>query len=284
MDGLENVASVETQEVAAPGTQEETVNQTETQTEQNAEQESGAEGAEVAAAETKTEEDSRFANVRRKAEEEARLKYESQYRQINDDVKRLFGGYKNPETGKAIETMADYLEAYEAQQRLAQQEELRQKGIDPNMLNEIINNSPVVRQAQAAMEQQIKSESERKLAEDLKELGKIDPSIKSTEDLLNHPSYPQIYEYVSKHGLSLPDAYKLANYSTLNARQEAAVKQAAINQVKGKNHLETTGKGVADGDNLVDVPESTLREYRKFYPDLTDHELKVKYNSFLTIK
>lgn len=281
MDGLENVASVETQEVAAPGTQEETVNQTETQTEQNAEQESGAEGAEVAAAETKTEEDSRFANVRRKAEEEARLKYESQQRQIDDEVKRWFGGYKNPETGKAIETMADYLAAYAAQQRLAQEEELRQKGIDPQMLNELINNSPVVRQAQAAMQQTMKTEAERKLAEDLKELGKIDPAIKGEEDLLNHPSYPQIYEYVSKHGLSLPDAYKLANYSTLSAKNTAAVKQAAINQAKGKQHLEATGNGMASNDNLVEVPAGLMSEYKKFYPGLSETDIKTKYNEHL---
>jgi len=286
MDGLENVTGVEAQGVTEPATQENvTVNQTEDA--QNAAQtgaestENGNEVPEGAKAGGKTEEDARFASVRRKAEEDARAKYEAQQQSIDSEFKRLFGNYKNPQTGKPIENVSDYLVAIQAQQKQAREEELRAKGVNPELIEEMINNSPIVKQAESMIQQNMQAEAARRYAEDLKALSEIDPSIKSEADLMAHPSYPQVYEFVSKNGLSLPDAYRLANYNSLSAKNNAAVRQAAINQAKGKNHLEATGAGMASGKDLQEVPASTLARMREFYPDLTDEQIKVKYNETL---
>ena len=275
-----NVQGAEAQEATEPAetTVTEPVNPTE-----------GAEGAQESAteanseptAERNTEEDARFASVRRKAEAEAKAKYDAQIAQANAEFKRLFGDYTNPITGKPIESAADYLAAFEAQQRQQMDNELRQKGIDPKMIEDAINNSPIVRQAEAMNRQFLQAEAERQLASDIKAIGEIDPAIKSEADLLNHPSYQKVFELVSKNGLSLTDAYKLANYSELSAKNNAAVKQAAINQAKGKAHMEATGSGHSTDDNLVDVPASTMQVYREAYPGLKDSEIKLKYNEFL---
>ena len=275
-----NVQGAEAQEATEPAetTVTEPVNPTE-----------GAEGAQESAteanseptAERNTEEDARFASVRRKAEAEAKAKYDAQIAQANAEFKRLFGDYTNPITGKPIESAADYLAAFEAQQRQQMDNELRQKGIDPKMIEDAINNSPIVRQAEAMNRQFLQAEAERQLASDIKAIGEIDPAIKSEADLLNHPSYQKVFELVSKNGLTLTDAYKLANYSELSAKNNAAVKQAAINQAKGKAHMEATGSGHSTDDNLVDVPASTMQVYREAYPGLKDSEIKLKYNEFL---
>lgn len=282
MEENEIVQGAEAQEVTEPAsTETQPVNQAEVSTEQNAEQVSGNEQTEAATADTKTEEDSRFANVRRKAEEDARARYEAKERELNERYKAMFAGFTNPQTGKPIETADDYLIALQAQQRAAQEAQLRANGVDPQIIEQMINNSPVVRQANEMIQQNQRAEAERKYAEDLKAVMEIDPTIKSEADLMAHPSYQTIYKLVSENNLSLPDAYKLANYSALSAKNNAAAKQAAINQVKGKNHMEATESGRTNNDELADVPASTMAAYRMGYPGLTDHEIQVKYNEFL---
>ena len=286
MDGQEFVTGAEVQEVTEPATTEtEPVNPTAEATEKTETATETAPQAETEPkADGKTEEDARFASVRRKAEEDARAKYDAQTAQINAEFKRMFGAYKNPETGKPIESWQDYLAAMEAQNRQQREAELRDKGIDPNIINEMVNNSPVIRQANQVIQQNVQMEAQRRLESDLKAVSEIDPTIKTMQDLLNHPSYGSVYEYVSKNGLSLPDAYRLANYKELSAKNNAAVKQAVINQTKGKSHMEATGTGVADNDNLAEVPASTMAAYKQFYPNLTEQQLKVKYNEFLKQK
>ena len=285
MDGLENVEvnGAEVQETAEPATQTEQqpVNNTAEATESV---ETAPQTETEPTTDGKTEEDARFASVRRKAEEAARAKYEAQTAQINAEFKRLFGNYKNPETGKPIESWDEYIAAIEVQNRQQKEAELREKGIDPGFLNDLIENSPVIRQAKQVIDQNVQHEAQRQFENDLKELSKIDPAIKTAQDLFNHPSYGRVYELVSKNGLNLQDAYKLANYAELAAKSNAAVKQAAVNQAKGKTHMEATGTGIATNDNLVEVPAGMMATYKQFYPGLTEAEIKVKYNDYLKNK
>lgn len=226
----------------------------------------------------KTEEDSRFASVRRKAEEEARSKYEAQTQNINSEFKRLFGNVKNPATGAPIEGWQDYINAVETQQRLAREQEIRSKGIDPKLIEDLVQSSPAIRQANQIMQDNLKNEAAQKLAADIKAVSEIDPSIKSEADIAKLETYPQILDLVSKHGLSLPEAFKLANYDSIATRKAEAAKQAAVNQAKGKSHMEQSGKGTSTSENEVDIPQSEIHIWREYYPGLSDAELKKKYN------
>ncbi len=226
----------------------------------------------------KTEEDSRFASVRRKAEEEARSKYEAQMQNVNSEVKRLFGNVKNPTTGAPIESFDDYIKAVEEQQRLVREQEMRSKGIDPKIIDEMIQASPVIRQANQIMQDSLKNEAAQKLAADLKAVSEIDPSIKSESDIANLETYPQILDLVTKHGLSLLEAFKLANYESIATKKAEAAKQAAVNQAKGKSHMEQSGNGASTSENEVDIPQSEISTWREYYPGLSDAELKKKYN------
>lgn len=255
---------VEAQEVAEPvETEEVTENPTEEEAQVSEPEPTG----------NKTEEDSRFAAVRRQAEEYANNK-------VNSEFRRVFGDYTNPVTGQSISSWQDYLSAIEAQNRMAREQELISKGVDPKLIDEMVNNSPAMRQANMILQNSMKAEAAQRFIEDLKEVSKIDPAIQSEADLQKLPCYPQIYEYVANHGLSLPEAFKLANYTAIRAKQTEAVKQAAVNLAKGKDHMGTT-QGVATNSTLVEVPTSTLSKMREFYPDLTDAQIKEKYNATL---
>lgn len=282
MADFEQVTGAEVQEAAAPETTAtEPVNPTSEGQTAESTVETAENTTEAPTADGKTEEDSRFASVRRKAEEEARAKYGAETQKYNERIRQMCAGKTHPDTGKPIETLEDYFDALEAQERNAMNEELRAKGIDPKLIEDMVNNSPVVRQANAVMQMNMQAEAQRQLEEDIKVLSKIDPSIKTVNDLTSHSSYQQVFDLVSKHGLSLVDAYKLANYETLAAKSNAAAKQAAINQAKGKNHMEATGSGHSSNDELAEVPASLEATWKNMNPGLTESEIRVKYNEFL---
>ena len=281
MDGQEFVEGAEVQESTAPAsTETEPVNPTT--------EESAAENAAQAAAEPnaddankKTERDSIYAEARRSMEaklEEERAKLAEERKAIDAEFKRLFGKAVDPKTNKPIESAMDYIRAFEEQQRRDDEEELRAAGITNERFAEMVRNLPEYKRAMEANERVRKADEERYFGEALKEIQKMDPSVKTREDLEKHESYKDVYDLVMNHGLTLERAFKYANADALSAKRSAAAQQAAVNQAKGKSHLEATQTGYATNQELIDMPESTMAEYRKFYPNLTDDQRKVKFS------
>ena len=273
MDGLNE--SVNTQEVAEPvETTAEVVEEP-----VNAVEESSAEVGEkeqepAAPAAQSQELNAQFAAARRKAEED----YQRRMSGIDGEFKRLFGNQVNPVTGKPISTVADYLQAVEHSQRIAQEEQLRSKGIDPAMIQEMVNNAPAVRQAQQYLQITRQEEARKSLEADFKEITKIDPSIKSMDDLQKHASFNTVLAYVRDNGLKLHEAFRLANYQQLSSNNADAARQAAINQARGKTHMQTTTEGVSKSDGMAEIPASELPKWKAFFPDASMKELKEKYN------
>jgi hypothetical protein len=267
MEDLTNVStstveeSVNTQEAAEP------VNEgvvTETETTSGVEEVKEPQSAEV---------NSQFAAARRKAEEESANKING----INSEFKRLFGNIVNPVTGKNIESYTDYIQAVEYQRKEATNKMLQEKGIEPSVIERLINESPTMRQAQQILEDNKKAEASRQLEADLKVLSAIEPSIKSIDDVANHPSYDKVLGYV-QNGLGLADAFKLANFDSLASKKSEAVKQAAVNQAKSKNHMETTNGVAVASETLAPIPPGVLSKWRSAYPELSMEQLTKKYN------
>ena len=218
-----------------------------------------------------------FANMRRQLEAANR-------RLADTDAMfaRQFGKYKNPETGQPIRSAQDYYEAMAAQERMNAREQMQQNGIDPNMIDNLIANSPVVRQAQAATAELNNYRAQQKLEADYKEILALDPSLNGVEDILNDPSMPLMAERVAQ-GMSLVDAYKIVNFDKVFNSKEAAVKQQTINQVKGKNHL-STGAAVNVSSDLEDIPANMLEDFKDRFPEKSPKELKALYNQVLKAK
>lgn len=209
--------------------------------------------------EQSAEENARYAAIRRRAEEDARRKYESELGQMNQQIAAMCRGITHPVTGQPITNVRDYVEALAIQQRQASEQELQEKGVDPSVINKMIETNPVVMQAQQVLESAKMAQANSALQNDLAELSKIDPSIKSLDDLAALPTFPQMLDFIARYeGTSIIDAYKVFNYgnSTQTARQQA------INQMRGKDHL-STQTGIAQSDDeFVEVPAEIMARYK----------------------
>lgn len=236
---------------AAEPTEDETTEATETETDENP----GAVEPEPQSA----EDNARYAAIRRRAEEDARRKYESELGQMNQQIAAMCRGITHPVTGQPITNVRDYVEALAIQQRQASEQELQEKGVDPSVINRMIETNPVVMQAQQVLESAKMAQANSALQNDLAELSKIDPSIKSLDDLAALPTFPQMLDFIARYeGTSIIDAYKVFNYgnSTQTARQQA------INQMRGKDHL-STQTGIAQSDDeFVEVPAEIMARYK----------------------
>lgn len=254
--------SENTQEVAAPETEGGETEPTETESVTEEAAEPQPQSPEVNAA---------FADMRRRMEAAERKAAE-----IDSMYAKQFGGYKNPETGQPIKSAADYMEAMAAQERIQARQKLQESNIDPNLIDNLIANSPAVRQAQAATAELNNYRAQQKLEADYKEILALDPSLNGIDDILNDPSMPLMTEKVAQ-GMSLVDAYKIVNFDRVFNSKEAAIKQQTINQVKGKNHL-STGASVTVSSDLEDIPASMLEDFKDRFPDKSPKELKKLYN------
>lgn len=232
------------------------------------------------------EQNAKFAAARRKAEAERdaaveKAKAEAQAeaaRVINEAFKN--SGLVNPYTKQPITTKEEYdayRQRYEAERKKAM---MRKSGMSDADFDAFVQNLPEVREAREAKEQaeQAKREAQQaaarvKVDEQLKEIGALDPSIRSMEDLAKMPTYPKFYELVKK-GNTLTDAFKLANYDALTKGAAAGARQAALNAAQGKQHM---GQTQTRGAGAVSVPAEVMEQYRAFNPDATEAEIRAHY-------
>ncbi len=181
-----------------------------------------------------------------------------------------YGNQVNPYTNQPIRTEQDFRAYQEAFQR----DQLQQAGLDPNIINQMVSNHPMIRQAQEALAQQKIAQQQQAMVAGLQEISRIDPDIKTFEDILANPNFAQI-DAMYQRGYSLSDAYKLANMEKITQRKQAAAKQTVINQTTGKSHMQqTSGRGTG---NDVQIPADVMAMYHEMMPNATDKEIRAHY-------
>jgi len=218
-----------------------------------------------------------FADMRRKMEAAERRAAE-----IDAMYAKQFGGYNNPETGQPIRSAKDYMDAMAAQERLQARQKLQENNIDPQLIDNLIANSPVVRQAEAQMAELTNMRAQQEVDRDIAEVLKLDPTLTSKDAIMNDPSFPQVLEKVQS-GMRLVDAYKLVNFDRLSSSKTAAARQAVVNQVKGQAHL-SNAPGITTSDSLEDIPANMLETFQDRFPEKSVKELKALYNQTLKAK
>lgn len=237
----------------------------------------GAETTETPTEETTVEEpkvdmNAIYAEARRRAEKEAK---ERQARADAECV-RKFGHLTNPRTGQPIRSQADYFEALEAQEQMQMEKALADKGVDLNLLNQLIANNPAVRQAQEVLKQAELDRGKDLVTKDVAELSLIDPSIKTLSDVPK-----EVIEKVQQiPGLRITDAYKMLNYGKMTAEKQASIQQQTVNAVRSKQHLAPVN-GVSTSDNLVEIPQNLKSLWEEAFPEKTPAERKALYNKQL---
>lgn len=216
------------------------------------------------------EHDSQMAAARRQGEREAKAKYDAMAAQ-------LCLGKVNPETNKPITNLDEYFEALNAQKRLSFQNEMKSKGIDPAELDRYIANSPEIQHQKQLIAEMQDKEAQAQVKEDIKKIMSLDKSYANESDLMASEEFKRAIEMCqSAPGLNLVDAYKVVNFDSLRNAGVQAAKQAAINQSRGKGHLTASAK-TPRGKGSVEIPESDIAKWRRFYPDKSMKELNALY-------
>lgn len=246
-----DVESQESGENEVETTAESQTEETESEVEETGEENGNAEPPKQT-----DEENARYAAIRRRAEEDARNKYQSEMNALNQRVAAMCQGVTHPVTGQPITSVNDYIDALQIQQRQANEQELQEKGVDPQIIDRMIAQNPVVMQAQQVIEQNKMVAAENALQRDLAEITKYDPNIKGINDLAALPNFSEMLDRVS-HGMSLVDAYKIVNYG----KSTDAARQQAINQMRGKDHL-ATQSGVEQDEEYVEVPSEIMSRWK----------------------
>lgn len=213
-----------------------------------------------------------WAAARKKAEADAKRKMDA----LNSRIADRFKGKTNPATGAEIKTLDDYFAALDAQSEMRAKQQLQEKGVDPDLLDQVIRANPTVRHAEEVLAQQRQAEGERLFNEQMQKIHALDPGIKSIGDLQAMEEFGAFDAYV-RSGMDMDAAFKLACFDRLTKRQAAAAKQEAINTAKSKAHLTAT-QGAVGQTQGVDIPADQLDRWKAFFPDATPAELREKYN------
>lgn len=263
MDEFEN--SVVEQEVADPAESVESAEQVEEQPVETSESEGVADHEQDIP-------DNVWKVARQRAEREAQKRFDTRYAS-------RFEGKRNPRTGAPITTVEEYFAALDAQDQLRMESDMKQKGIDPEFLNQAIANNPAVKQAQEILEKNRQAEAERQLDAELKAINGLDSSVKTFEDLAKIPEFETFDRMVRSGNYTMSDAYKIACFDRLVSNRNSAAKQAAINAVRSKDHLQKTQGGAFATNTEVDIPAGVVGMWRSMYPGLSDAELRKKYNA-----
>ena len=221
-----------------------------------------------------------WAIARQRSEREAQQRVDRQFAQ-------RFAGYKNPETGADIHTMQDYFDAMDAQNRIARQKAIEQATANQTAeqraaLQRLIDSDPEKARLKAEMEElkaaRVNDEAQAAFAADFAALQKLEPSLKTTDDLAKLDGFDKMVELVQRNGLDMVTAYKAVNFGRATQASQAAGKQAAINAAKGKNHLAAHDGQARPGTQKV-MSESMLHLAKEAFPDKSDAEIQKLYNS-----
>lgn len=196
---------------------------------------------------------------------------------------------KNTISGEPI-TSIDQFDAWKTEfdaQKL--NSDLKAGKLTAEQLNQVIASHPAVRQAQTmiqaeetARQQKQQAEEQQRISAEIAEIGKLRAQIgggavTGIQDLLSMPKSEEFKGYVAK-GYSFLDAYKLANMEELaNAKAEAARRQA-MNNSRGKDHLNPIGNPIGNG--AVSVPSEEMRIFRMMNPNATEAQIQEFYNKY----
>ena len=241
-------------------------------------------------------ENAKFAAVRRKAEAErdaaiakAREEARAEAKKIIDDT--IAGmKIKNPDTGLYISTKEEYDAVLQKQTNEKIDKSLKKAGLDADIINQVIANHPLVKNAQklteeaeraraAAQKAKIDAQSEKAMTiakQQIEEISKYDPGIKTLEDLQHMPDYDKFYDLVKKGNSLIGAFWALRGQQILAGRQDGAAKQAAINAVS-KSHLV---KSSTSGEGSPTVTNADFERFRIMFPSMSKKEITQLANQY----
>lgn len=194
-------------------------------------------------------------------------------------------GLKNPyKDNKPLENFEDFEEWYAAQKNHELEQDLQAGKLTPEGLQEVLQNLPQIRQVQELAEQMQKQQEQGKteqfqqqVAEELRQIHKLDPTVKEIGDILQMETGAEFTRYVKEKGLSFLEAFKLANADQIAQRRAERQAQRALHAVTSKSHLVPTRGNAEDS---MTVPHDVAEMYRAMDPSLSAQDIQREYNKW----
>lgn len=262
--------------------------------EDQGEEEPGEDGAEGQGGEEMSmEKRHRQAFGRRAREEAAReeaARAAAHQAEIDAVYAKAYAGQLDPYHGhKPIRTEQDYLAYIDARRKEEQRqsmEAMKDHGVDPELLQQLIDDAvkenpavkqagAAVQQANAAMEAAKAEQTARQVEQEMAVIRTLDPTIKTADDL--HEKYPDSWDRtleLCRKGVSLSEAFKIANFDALLKSKGAAIRQGEKNLRDSKAHLKNTKNS---NQSTVTMPRAVLEEFRRINPGKSDAEYAAFY-------
>ena len=165
--------------------------------------------------------------------------------------------------------MADALVA--AAQQTTPEQVRAEREAQEKAIEEAIARHPSVLAAQKLLEETKVAQTQALLAEDLRQIQKLNPEIKAISDLSDDPNADLIRALVQS-GKRYHEAY----------REVLELRQGKVKKADTKEHLKGIG-GTSAGDTvtLVEIPDDELPFLKKAFPNLPYAQLREKYNNIL---
>ena len=190
------------------------------------------------------EDNAKYASIRREAESKAKDKV----------ISEMYG------ESHGIHTYSDYQKAMEQQAEQKRKEELAEKGIDPSVFDEYINNNPTVKESREIIAQQKAQQKRNDEYGEFLEYFKVENGrdFNSAIDQIS----PEVWEMTTK-GKSLTDAFAFSTTKVLKAKiaeYEAKFKAIETNQ---NNADSSPGSVTGNGDTKGDFISSESFEANK---------------------
>lgn len=249
----------------------------------------GAQGGAEQRREMPPEERHRQAEARRARERAGmeRAAQEAAQARVDEAYRTMFAGQTNPYTGQPIRSEADYRAWQAEKQRRDSEEQLRAAGIDPAAIQGAVDRQvqPLRQELEMARMETMRERARRAqdaaqvtIRQQLDLIARLDPSVKSMEDIAAMPTAEAFRGYVAK-GLGLEEAFCLANRKAIEERKLTAARAAGISAAASKGHLAPLGGG--GQAETVEVPAEQKALYRELMPEATDAEILAAYKQYL---
>lgn len=208
-----------------------------------------------------SEENHMFAEYRKKRDAE----YQELQKQLNErpETDRLMSALYQYGYEGSPEEIADALESQRTGMTIEEVKAERER--EKALLDERLNNHPVMQQALTVLEQQNHIQQKMAAERELDKIRKINPEIKSMQDLVDMND--EVF-----------DALVSSGKMTLSKAYAAVHKTKQISKVDTKEHLQTVGGGEAGSGELIEIPKNELEYYKDAFPEDSPKQLKIRYN------
>ncbi|MBE6959831.1 MAG: hypothetical protein E7448_03800 [Ruminococcaceae bacterium] len=191
-------------------------------------------------------------------------------------------GMVNSFTNEPITNMEQFLAWHQRFDAEKMQRQLQSGKMTPEILEDMIGKHPAMQKVQQLIDQENAAAKQRQIDADkaaidaeIAAIHELDPSINSVADLLKMPNAKEFYDLVNR-GYSFKDAHYLVNRAKLEKARDEAIRQQAMNNVRGKDHLSPTG--VSRGKGAASVPAEDMAMFRLLNPGATDQQIQDYYN------